>query len=132
MSVSNSRFTSSLAVSSPRSRYTAPINASSPRLFLACASGQHLKSAILTARKAGEQPQEFLQIKLTDVLISSYQSGGGDQLPVDQVSLDFAKIEYGYKPQDAKGSLLPAIQAGWDLMQNKILIGLLQFDQGLQ
>ena len=37
----------------------------------------------------------------------SYQTGGshGDILPMDQVSFNFAKIEYEYKPQKADGSL---------------------------
>ena len=49
----------------------------SPPLFLACASGQHVKTAVLTGRKAGKAPMEFLSIKLTDVVVSSYRTGGG-------------------------------------------------------
>jgi hypothetical protein len=37
----------------------------SPALFLACASGQHFKQAVLTARRAGKAPQEFLVIRLS-------------------------------------------------------------------
>src|SRR5499427_3742203 len=41
--------------------YTVPINRSSPKLFLACATGEHIKSATLTCRKAGKTQQEFLK-----------------------------------------------------------------------
>ena len=51
-------------------------NKASPKLLLACATGQHLKQATLTARKAGKTRQEFLVFRFTDVLVSSYQTGG--------------------------------------------------------
>jgi len=93
----------------------------SPKLFLTCAAGEHIKEATLTVRKSGENPQDYLFIKMNDVLISSYQTGGsqGGGNPVDQVSLNFAKIEYSFKPQKPDGSLEAAIVAGWDLKLNK-------------
>src|SRR5436853_3025508 len=51
---------------------TTHISKASPVLMQSCASGKHLKEAVLTARKAGKGQQEFLVIKLTDVLVSSY------------------------------------------------------------
>ena len=44
---------------------------------------------------------------MSDVLVSSFQtggSGGGDVVPTDQISLNFAKIEVEYKEQDTKGA----------------------------
>jgi type VI secretion system secreted protein Hcp len=98
--------------------FTIPINKSSPKLFLACATGEHIKSAALTCRKAGKTQQEFLKWKFTDLLISSYNtggSGGADVLPIDQVSFNFTKIEVAYAPQKQDGSLDAAIPAGYDL-----------------
>ena len=98
--------------------YTVPINKSSPKLFLACATGEHIKSATLTVRKAGKTQQEFLKWKFTDLLISSYNtggSGGSDVIPIDQVSFNFTKIEVSYAPQKQDGSLDAAIPAGYDL-----------------
>ena len=94
------------------------INRSSPKLFLACATGEHIKSAVLTCRKAGKTQQEFLKWKFTDLLISSYNtggSGGSDVVPIDQVSFNFTKIEVSYAPQKADGSLDAALPAGYDL-----------------
>jgi type VI secretion system secreted protein Hcp len=73
----------------------------SPNLMLACATGQHFPAALLTLRKAGGSSQvEFLKIKLTDVLVSSYQLGGArvgeSPLPEDHFSLNFAKVDYLY------------------------------------
>jgi type VI secretion system secreted protein Hcp len=98
------------------------INKASPKLMLACASGKHIKQAILSARKAGKAQQEFLVFKFTDVLVSSYQTGGSQHaevLPMDQVSFNFARIELEYRPQKADGSLDAPIKAGWDLKTNK-------------
>jgi type VI secretion system secreted protein Hcp len=96
------------------------INKASPKLMLACAQGDHVKSAILTCRKAGKEQQEYLKVTFTDILVSSFQtsgSGGSDVLPMDQISLNFSKIELEYKEQKADGSLGGAIKAHYDLKQ---------------
>jgi len=98
------------------------INKASPKLFLACATGEHIKSAVLVCRKAGKEQQEFLTIKLSDILVSSYQTGGSghsDIVPMDQLSLNFTKIEFDYKPQKADGSLDSPVKGGYDLKANK-------------
>ncbi len=96
-------------------------NKASPQLMLACASGQHLKSAVLTARRGGKSPQEFLVVKLTDVLVSSYETGAtpAQPVPVDQVSLSFAQITVEYRPQKPDGSLAAPVQAAWDVVANR-------------
>src|SRR5712692_175734 len=44
------------------------VNKASPKLFLACATGEHIKKGVLTCRKAGKEQQEFLKITLSDLL----------------------------------------------------------------
>jgi len=98
------------------------VNKSSPKLLLACASGEHFKKATLTCRKAGKEQQEFLKIVFSDLLVSSFQTGGsghGDVVPMDQISINYSKMEYEYKEQKPDGTLGGAIKAGWDLKQNK-------------
>ncbi len=94
----------------------------SPKLLLACATGEHIKTAVLTCRKAGKEQQEFLKIKLSDVLVSSYQTSGSeasDALPMEDISLNFAKIECEYREQKPDGTLGGPIKSGYDLKQNK-------------
>ena len=96
----------------------------SPSLFLACATGDHLKSAVLTCRKAGGEQQEFLIITMNDLLVSSYQTGGsahGDIVPTDQISLNFSKFKIDYKVQNEKGAVTGSNIAGWDVKANKKL-----------
>src|SRR5688500_10597066 len=99
----------------------ARMSKASPRLFLACASGQRIKQARLSAVRAGGAQGEFLTLTLSDVMVSSYQTGGseaGDVIPTDQVSLNFAKLSMEYKAQKADGSLEPSVVAGWDVKSN--------------
>lgn len=99
---------------------TKTVDKSSPKLFLAGATGEHIKDATLYVRKAGSS-SDYLVIKLTDILVSSYQTGGsgGSDIPTESVSLNFAKIQVSYTGMDAEGKLLPAVDAGWDLLANK-------------
>lgn len=98
------------------------VNKATPKLFHACASGEHIKKAVLVCRKAGKEQQEFLKYTFTDLLVSSYQTGGsahGDEIPNEQVSLNYAKVEVEYKEQKPDGTLGGAVKAGWDLKANK-------------
>ena len=102
--------------------FTMPVNKASPALFLACAQGDHIKNAILTCRKAGKKQQEFMKVTMSDCLVSSFQTGGhvgGDVVPMDQISLNFAKIEVEYKEQDATGKLLGSTKKWFDLKSVK-------------
>jgi len=102
--------------------FTTRVSKASAKLQLACWSGEHIKLATLVCRRAGKDQQEYLKVKLSDVMVSSYQIGGsaaGDLIPTEQVSLNYAKIEWEYKPQKEDGNLDAATLAGWDLKANK-------------
>jgi type VI secretion system secreted protein Hcp len=104
--------------------FTMKVNKASPKLMLACANGEHLNEATLVSRKAGKDQQEFLKIKFTDLLVSSYQTGGSghaDIIPVDQISINFAKMEIEYKEQNKDGTLGGSTKAGYDFKANKAL-----------
>jgi type VI secretion system secreted protein Hcp len=102
--------------------FVSGLQKSSPKLFLACATGQHIKEAVLTCRSAGEVQAEFYKMTLTDVLVSSYQHGGsaesGESVPIEQTSLNFAKIRTDYTQRNAKGSIGGTFSAEFDLKRN--------------
>lgn len=96
--------------------FVARTSAASPQLFLATASGKHMKEAMLTVRHAGKQQLEYIKIKLTELNISSYQqSASGSDGPTDTFSLRFARIDFSYAPQRPDGTLDTPIVAGWDV-----------------
>ena len=102
--------------------FSAHTNKASPKLAIACATGQHIKTAVLTVRKAGGDQQDYYKVILTDVLVSSFQSGGtegANAVPVDQFSLNFATIEFEYKPQKADGAVGAPLKIKYNLKLNK-------------
>ncbi len=101
--------------------FTMKVNKATPKLMQACATGEHIDQAILICRKAGGQQQEYLKVTFSDLLVSSYQTGGSassDVIPTDQISLNFSKIEFEYKEQKPDGTLGGAIKAGYDVKRN--------------
>jgi type VI secretion system secreted protein Hcp len=99
---------------------TKAVDASTPALILHCANGKHIKEGLLTARKAGENPVEYLKIKLTDILISSVQEAGeGSTQPLESLSLNFAKFHVAYQEQGSDGKAAGSpMEMGWDIKAN--------------
>lgn len=94
-------------------------SATAPLLVAAC-NGKHYDEATLIVRKAGEHPVEYIKIKLTEVLITSLSTGGsgGEDRLTENVTLNFAKVNVDYTPQDDKGKGGTAIPFGWDIAAN--------------
>ncbi len=101
-------------------QFTAFQGKASPMLFLACASGKHIRDVTLTARKKGANQPEYLIVKLSDVIVTSYQTGSSEEgVAPDRVSLGFATIEFEYRGQNPDGTAATPVRAGWDVRQNK-------------
>ena len=96
---------------------TKTVDSASPKLMLACANGEHIKSAVLVCRKAGKEQQEFLKYTFSDLLISSFQTGGTQVLPANEISFNYSKIEMEYKEQKPDGTLAGAVKSFYDLKQ---------------
>jgi type VI secretion system secreted protein Hcp len=94
---------------------------SSPALFADVASGKHIEDATFSFRRTGADQQEFLTVKLSDVIVSGYQQGGTKEPPLlEEVSLDAAKIAITYRPQNADGSLATPVTASFDRASTKL------------
>jgi len=91
----------------------------SPAVMTACATGEHIKDATLVARKAGKGQQEYIIVKMTDILITSVQPSGSSENPMESVSMQFAKVDIEYKPQKADGSLDAGVHFIYDIKGNK-------------
>jgi type VI secretion system secreted protein Hcp len=97
------------------------MDAASPGLFAACCQGKHYGKATVTLRKAGGTPLEYLVYSFEKVFVESVQwsgSSGGDDVPMESVSLAFGKLEITYKTQDAKGGAKDTLGAKWDIEAN--------------
>jgi len=96
------------------------VDKASPVLMKGCATGQHLKEATITHRKAGRGNQEFLIVKMNDVIITGVTNAdSGQGSHVETVSLAFAKVDLEYRPQKADGSLDAGLHFKYDIKGNK-------------
>lgn len=96
------------------------VDKATPTLILAGCNGKHFPTALLTVRKAGEKPLEYIKITLTDVLVTSVSTGGsgGEDRLTENVTLNFAQFKVEYVAQKKDGSGEPAIEVGWNVAQN--------------
>jgi type VI secretion system secreted protein Hcp len=101
--------------------FTHYVDTATPNLIMACCNGKHFEEAVLTIRKAGETPLDYLIITMTDVIITSVSPGGasGDELITENVTLNFSKYKVAYQPQDNKGAKAGgAIEVEYDIAKN--------------
>jgi type VI secretion system secreted protein Hcp len=101
--------------------FTHHIDKASPLLMKACATGQHISEATITVRKAGKGQQEYLVIKMSDVLVTSVAMSvvADESTTTENVTLQFAKVDLEYKPQKPDGSLAAGIQFKYDVKASK-------------
>ncbi len=95
------------------------VDKASPVLMSKCATGEHIKEATLVSRKAGKGQQEYLIVKMNDILITSVQPSGSSEHPMESVSMQFAKIDLEYKPQKDDGTLDAGVHFKYDIKANK-------------
>ena len=100
---------------------TKQVDKASPKLFEACFTGRHIKEVIIEVCRAGGDKQKFMEIKMEQVLISSYDhDGGSGDFPVETVSFAPGKIQMNYTQQKREdGTLGGNVACGWDLCKNK-------------
>ncbi len=82
------------------------VDKSSPALAQHCSTGKHVTKATVHARKAGEGQKEYYTITLEDCMVSSFQTSASGPIITESFSLNFAKIKWEYKTQDAKGAMV--------------------------
>jgi type VI secretion system secreted protein Hcp len=100
------------------------LDKASPKLFLACATGEHISEATLQLHRATGDKQKYMEYKMTDVIVTSVRpagaSQGGDTLPLEEFSLNYSKIEWTYTSTDNKtGKPMGDVKTHWDRSINK-------------
>jgi len=86
------------------------MDSTSRELFEKYCQGEHIGNALITLVRRGENGQEFFKIKLTDVLVSSYQTGGshtGGVVPMESVRFNFGSVDI--QAADRKGNFVSSV-----------------------
>ncbi len=97
------------------------LDKASPNLYTACAIGDHIKEATLVQRKAGKGQQEFLIVKMNDILVTSVSPSASSEHPTESFTLQLGKVVLEYKPQKMDGSLDAGIFFKYDITARKKL-----------
>ena len=97
------------------------VDKSSHALIKAVSVGQHVKTVLLTVRKAGENPLEYIKFTMKDCLISSISTGGsgGEDRLTENLTINFGNFAYEYTPQKEDGSGDAVLPFGFDIKTNK-------------
>jgi type VI secretion system secreted protein Hcp len=101
------------------------IDSATTVLMKTCWSGKTIATATLSCFRASgaedNKAVEYLKVDMVDVIISNQSiSGGGGDLPVENLTLDYASVQYTYVVQKADGTAGGNKPAKHDLMKREI------------
>ena len=101
--------------------FTHHVDKASPLLMRACATGEHVKDATITVRRAGAGQLDYLIVTMTDVLVTSVSTtvGAEGDTTLESVVLAFARVDLEYKPQKPNGSLEAGVHFTYDIKAQK-------------
>jgi type VI secretion system secreted protein Hcp len=100
--------------------FTKYADKSSPILMQYCVSHKDIPNAKITCYKAaGDERVKYLVIELKEVLVTSYQTGGGDGIAMENGSLNFAEIKYVYSEQKTDQGPGGAVEWAYNIPEHK-------------
>ncbi|MDF0604562.1 type VI secretion system tube protein Hcp [Neisseriaceae bacterium TC5R-5] len=97
------------------------VDRSSPNLIQYCLTGKHIDKCVLTIRKAGGSPLEYLKLTMEDVIVTRVAPSGSvtdEARPRESVQLSFSRLKHEYVIQNAQGGSGGAITATFDIKKN--------------
>jgi type VI secretion system secreted protein Hcp len=96
------------------------VDKASPVLMLYTANGDHFPKAVLTVRKAGKTPLEYIKMTMTKVMVTSVSTGGsgGEDKLTENITLNFSDVKYEYSKQKDDGSGEAPVTMAWDIAGN--------------
>jgi len=100
--------------------FTKKVDRATPTLLKLCCKGSHIPEALLTIRKAGDNPVEYVKLKLVECIISSIStgaSGGGDEVH-ETIGLNFAEFHFEYTLQEDNQAAGASIPMAWNIAKN--------------
>jgi len=98
---------------------------SSPKLLnnLLMPGNPVISEAILTVRKAGSTPINYLVLKMKNVVVSNISTGlpaDSEDLVTETISLNFESFQLAYQEQGADGGISGGlVVSSWDIGTNK-------------
>ena len=99
------------------------LDKASPKLHLFCCQGQHIPGPVQLELVRDESDRNtFYAVKLYDVIITSVRSSGTgsgrEDVPLEEVTFNYGKIEWSYTEFDEAGNPQGKVEAYWDVQNN--------------
>src|ERR1700688_2556296 len=91
---------------------TKVVDKSSAKIFQHAATGKHFANALISCRKAGEKPLEFLKYEFDTVFITSVQISGdekADESVTEEIKFRYGAVTVTYQPQNKDGTAGAAV-----------------------
>ena len=100
--------------------FTKYVDNSSPTLMQMLATGDHIEDGTLTVRKAGKTPLEYIKVNMKKIMVTSISTGGsgGEDKLTENVTLNFAEVEFDYTNQLPTGGAGKMIPFKFDIAKN--------------
>ncbi|HEX4880366.1 MAG TPA: type VI secretion system tube protein Hcp [Limnobacter sp.] len=95
------------------------VDRASPTLHAQTCIGQHYDTMVLTKRKSGLVPLEYLRITFKDVIVSDIDIslGAGEDGDLEVVTFAFSEFKEEYKPQNGDGTGSACVAAGYNCIK---------------
>jgi type VI secretion system secreted protein Hcp len=94
---------------------------SSPLLFKSICSGTHIKTATLSATKAGGGGKPFLKIDFEELFVTSLQASASSEIPTESVSFSYNSIKVDYSVQNEMGNLQSVGPVTYKVKENEVV-----------
>jgi type VI secretion system secreted protein Hcp len=96
------------------------LDKATPKLTQACAAGAHFDKIVLEICRAGQDKVKFMEYTLFNCIVSNITTSSADgEFPVDDVAVNFGRIQWCYTQQSRTGGgAIGNIAAGWSLEKN--------------
>jgi type VI secretion system secreted protein Hcp len=90
-------------------------DATSPLFFQESVVGKGKTVNVHFVRTSADQLETYLELTLTNTLVSGYSVSSGGDAPSESISLNFTKIEVKYTPYNADHSKGTPVPAAYDM-----------------
>lgn len=84
-------------------RLRKPFDKSSTALLQALRHNQPVTKAVLSVRKAGGKPHDYLTVCVEEARLTTYEVDTDGPRPLERITLSFRRIKVEYRPQRADG-----------------------------
>lgn len=96
------------------------VDKSSPDLMKHCFTGLHIPDGELIVRKAGGKQMDYINITMTEIIVSSVSTGGsgGEDRLTENLTLNFGKVKFKYTEQTTTGAAGATPEYAYDMREN--------------